>query len=125
MNVFREASRLKLRFNTSKGLLSTEQLWDLPQSTLATAIKNVKKALKKDDDDDLAFLDDTKVINKEDQIAFDVLKEVYQTKKSEMEAIKDKAETKAHNEKIMALIAEKQEESLKSKSLDELQSLLK
>lgn len=125
MDNFKKASREKLRFNTSKGVLSTEQLWDLPQTALANAIKDVKKILKKDDDDELSFLDDSKVVDKENQLRFDILKDVYQTNKNEAQALREQAETKQNNQKIMALIAEKEDEGLKNKTVDELKALLK
>lgn len=125
MDNFKKASREKLRFSTPKGLLSTEQLWDLSQAALTSAIKDVKKILKKDDDDELSFLDDSKVVDKENQLRFDILKDVYQTNKNEAQALREQAETKQNNQKIMALIAEKEEEGLKNKTVDELKALLK
>jgi hypothetical protein len=125
MSNFREATRQKLRVSTSQGLLTVEQLWDLPLSKLATAIKNVKKTLQKDNDDELSFLDESKTVDKTQQLTFDVLKEIYLTKKEEAEAAKNVAEVKAYNEKILSLIHQKQENELSQKSIEELQALLK
>lgn len=123
--MYKEASRLKLRFVTSRGVLSAEQLWDLSQTQLAASIKAVKKVLKKNDDDELSFLEDSKVVDTENQLRFDILKDVYLTKKKDMEDRRNEAEAKAHNQKIMSLIAEKKDESLKSMSVEELEKLLK
>lgn len=123
--MYKQASQLKLRYQTSVGLVSTEQLWDLNKMQLSNAIKAVKKVLKKTDDDELSFLEDTKVVDVENQLRFDILKDVYLTKKTEAEAIKNEAETKAHNQKILALIAEKQEGKLRDMSVEELEKLLK
>lgn len=123
--MFKQASKLKLRFQTNRGLLSTEQLWDLSQTDLSNAVKAVKKVLKKNDDDELSFLEDTKVVDVENQLRFDILKDVYLTKKKENEELRDAAETKAHNQKILALIAEKKDGQLKEMSVEELEKLLK
>lgn len=123
--MYKQASQLKLRFQTSVGQLSVEQLWDLSQSQLSNAIKAVKKVLKKNDDDELSFLEDTKEVDVENQLRFDILKDVYMTKKKETEEIRNAAEIKAHNAKIDALIAEKQEGQLKELSIDELKKLRK
>lgn len=125
MDNFKQASKLKLRFSTSVGPLSTEQLWDLSQTQLANAIKAIKKVLKKDNDDELAFLEDTKSVDVENQLRFDVLKDVYLTKKAEAEEIRNAADIKAHNQKILSLIAKKQEGELEGKSIAELEALLK
>lgn len=123
--MYKQASKLGLRIQTNKGLLAVEQLWQLSQSDLSNAIKAVKKVLVKNDDNELSFLENTKVVDIENQLRFDILKDVYLTKKSEAEAIRNEAETKAHNQKILALIAEKQEGKLRDMSEEELKSLLK
>lgn len=126
MNNFLEATRTKLRVSTSNGNLSVEQLWDLSLPKLSTIIKNVKKNLQgHENDDDLAFLDETKVVDKETQLTFDILKEIYITKRNEAKAAKERADNKAHNEKIMALIHQKQEAKLGEMSIEELQAMLK
>lgn len=125
MDNFKQASRLKLRFSTSLGLLTVEQLWDLSQTQLSNAIKAAKKVLKKENDDELAFLEDTKTVDIENQLRFDILKDIYLTKKTEAEELRNAADVKAYNQKILALIAEKQEGELKGKSIAELEAMLK
>jgi hypothetical protein len=126
MNNFLEASKVKLRFNTTIGILNVEQLWDLSLTKLAVIIKTVKKSMQEtDNDDDLSFLDESKTVDKIQQLKFDILKEVYTIKKEEADKIKLDAEHKLHNEKIMSLIHQKQEASLGEKSLDELKAMLK
>lgn len=123
--MYKQASKLGLRFQTNRGVLSVEQLWQLTLTDLGNAIKAVKKVLVKNDDDELSFLETTKTIDVENQLRFDILKDVYLTKKKESDDLKQIADIKAHNQKILALIAEKQESELKGKSIEELEALLK
>lgn len=55
---------------------------------------------------------------------FDIAKDIYLIKKAEAEEIRTKAERKAFEQKILGLIAEKQEDSLKGKSIEELEAML-
>ena len=124
MNIFEQATRLKLRISTSKGLLSVEQVWSLSMTDLADAIKSHKQEVKKDDD--LDFL--TEVFSKVDektQLSFDILKSVYLTKKQENADAATKVAAKQHNAKIDALIAQKQEKELEGLSIEELKALKK
>jgi hypothetical protein len=123
--MYKQASQLKLRFLSNVGPLSVEQLWDLSQTQLANAIKNVKKVLKKNDDDELSFLEDAKVVDVENQLRFDILKDVYLSKKKEAEELRNAAEIKAHNQKILTLISEKKDDSLKGMSIEELEKQLR
>jgi len=126
MEQFKQASQLKLRFNTDKGLLSVEQLWDLSQNQLSNLIRSIKKVLKEtDNDDELSFLTGEVKVDEENQLRFDIAKDIYMTKKKAQEEIRDASAIKEHNQKILALIAEKQEEGLKGKSVEELEALLK
>ena len=123
--MYKQASILKHRFTTSKGLLSVEQLWDLSLTELGNSLKAVKKVLKKNDDDELSFLEDTKVMDVENELRFNILKDVYLTKKKAAEEIRDAAAVKAHNKRIDELIAKKQEANLESLPIEELEKLRK
>ncbi len=128
MDNFKQASRIGLRVSTTQGLLSVEQLWTLSLNKLSVIIKNVKKTLKalkgSEGDDELSFLDETKTVDKEVQLTFDILKDIYLTKKLEAEEEKNVAQRKLNNERIMSLIHKKQNEKLENMSEEELQSLL-
>jgi hypothetical protein len=123
--MYKQASQLRLRFLTNVGQLSVEQLWDLSQTQLSNAIKAVKKVLKKNDDDELSFLEDTKEVDVENQLRFDILKDVYLTKKKEADELRNAADIKANNQKIDSLIAEKQEDKLREMSIEDLEKLRK
>lgn len=124
MSNFKKATRAKLRFSTSRGVLSTEQLWDLPQTTLVTCIRAQKKLVKKTDDDELAFLDSTIVVDTIEQLKFDVLKDVYMEKKNEASTKLAAKKSREHNDEIYALIAEKEGEAKKGMTIDELKKQL-
>lgn len=123
MENFKLASQQKLRFQTNRGSLSTEQLWDLSLEDLdALAISletEHKQSAKK------SFLAKTSVKDKTAKLRFDVVIDILNTKVSEQEAATEAMEIKEHNKKIISLIAEKQDESLKGKSIKQLESMLK
>jgi len=123
MENFKFASKQKLRFQTNKGLLSTEQLWDLSLEeldSLAVAYEEEHKQSGKK-----SFLVKTSIKDKTTKLRFDVVLEVLNTKAEELQAASEAQEIKEHNKKIIALISEKQDESLKGKSIKQLESMLK
>lgn len=123
--MYKQASQLSLKFQTTVGSLSVDQLWGLNLTQLTTAVKAAKKVLKGvDNDDDLSFLESTKAIDVEAQLRFDILKDVYLTKKKAQDEVRAAADVKAHNQKILALIAEKKDDSLKGMSIEELEKQL-
>jgi hypothetical protein len=123
MSNYKEASRIGLRINTIKGSLSVEQLWSLtlPQlDELAVSLEdNVEKSVTK------TYLKKRTNKNKLAQLSFDIVLDILQTKMAEAEELQSANEIKKHNDKILTLIAEKQEEDLRGKSAEELQALLK
>lgn len=123
--MYKQASQLSLKFQTTVGSLSVDQLWGLNLTQLTNAVKAAKKVLKGvDNDDDLSFLESTKAIDVEAQLRFDILKDVYLTKKKAQDEVRAAADVKAHNQKILALIAEKKDDSLKGMSIEELEKQL-
>jgi len=124
MNLFEKATRLKLRVNTPKGLLSVEQLWDLNLTTLAESIKVYKQEVKREDDLDF-LLEESTTIDEKIQLSFDVLKSIYLTKKQEQISQKETAEIKAHNAKIDELIFKRKQAEMEALSIEELLKLKK
>lgn len=125
--MYKQASKMKLRFNTEKGILTVEQLWDLSRAALGRVIVEVNKALKESSiDDELGFLKESSVItDPENTLRFNILKDIFLTKKEEAEKERNMAEVKRHNEKIDSLILRKEEASLEEKSIEELMALRK
>ena len=108
--MYKQASRMKLRFQTSKGNLSVEQLWDLSLTDLASAIKSVNSVIKESEkEDELSFLNTEEQPDSIAQTQFNILKDIYVTKSSEIEDHKTEREVKAYNQKILALIKEKED----------------
>ena len=123
MENFKLASQQKLRFQTNKGLLSTEQLWDLSLEdldALAVSLETEHKESGKK-----SFLVKTSTKDKTAKLRFDVALDVLNTKVEEMHAAQEAAEIKEHNKKIIALISEKKDESLKGKSIKQLEGMLR
>lgn len=125
MEMYKEASKIGLRFQTAQGSLTVEQLWSLSLAKLSLAVKALKKQMKGDDDDELSFLDETKVVDREKQLQFEILKDIYITKKQEADAEKNAVAMKEHNQYIHSLIKTKQDQELANKSIDELKAMLK
>ncbi len=123
MENFKLASQQKLRFQTNRGSLSTEQLWDLSLQeldALAVSLETEHKESGKK-----SFLTRTSVKDKTAKLRFDVVLDVLNTKVEQEQALSEASEIKEHNKKIINLIAEKQDESLKGKSIKQLEAMLK
>lgn len=126
MNVYQVAARKKLRFDTSRGFLTVEQLFDLKLTTLSALIREQKaKVVESSDSDDLDFLTDKIKADDTEQLRFDVLKDIYLTLKAEKEASDAALSAKEHNQKVLALINRKQEKQMEDLSVEELEKLLK
>lgn len=126
MSNFKKASQLKLRYNSAHGVLTTEQVWDLTCPQLSILIKSLKKELSKSEtDESLAFLDENFTVDKEAELRFEIVKEIYLAKKEDEKEEKNRSKVKEHNQDILSLIADKEKEELKGKSIEELKALLK
>lgn len=121
--IYKAASKLKLRFQTTKGTLSIEQLWGLSLAELDALAVSLEQAYK--DSKSKSFLDKKTEKDKIIKLRFDIALDVLNTKVEEKDAAKKKAEDKEHDQKILSLIKEKQDEALKGKSIKELEKMLK
>ena len=103
--MYKKAAFLKLRFQTSRGLLSTEQLPDLKMSELAKLCKEQLEVVKKSrgsDDEELAFLDNNVSSDKDniEALRFDILKDVYLEKKRQKDQAAEDVQKKIELEKL-------------------------
>ena len=123
--LFTDATRLKLRFNTVVGVLSVEDLWDLPlESKNKVNLDSIAILLNRElkDTKEESFISKSKA-NPILEMKLDIVKYIIGVKLQESE---DRAKARVKSEqraKIADLIEEKQNESLKSLSLDELKAL--
>jgi hypothetical protein len=122
MSNFEIATRKKLRFQSGRGPLSVEDLWDLklPQlDIIAVAVdEEVANSPKK------SFITTRSVANKEAELKLEILKHIIQVKLEEEDEKLKLMEKREKKAKIMELLEQKQVESLTSKSEDELKQLL-
>ena len=128
--LYKKAAQVKLRIQTCKGLLSVEDVWGLSLANLDASIRSLAPLVKKyqTEDSDLDFLSSNSSTKNEEtsllELSFEILKDVYITKKEEADARAKAKEIKEFNQRIMSLIAEKQENSLKDKSIEELMAMI-
>lgn len=124
--MFERASRLKLRFETQVGNLTVEDLWDLPLTSrgasLDTLAKAINKAVKESAEE--SFVVKKSATDTIIGLKLDIVKHVIEVKLVEAEISEKEVETKAKKERIMAIIADKEDDALKVKSADELKELL-
>jgi hypothetical protein len=123
MSNYKLASQLKLRFQTNRGLLTTEQLWDLSLTELDTLTVDLEKATK--EGASKSFLVEKTEDDKIAKLLFDIAYDVLTTRIEEQKALQEAKSNKKHNERILSLIANKQDSELAEKSVDELKKLLR
>lgn len=121
--MYKEAVRKQYRFSTTKGVLNMEQLWSLSIDDLDALAVSLDKQYA--ESGKKSFLVKKSVKDKETKIKLDIVVDILNTKVEELELAVEARETKEHNNKILHLIAEKQDESLKGKSIKQLESMLK
>jgi hypothetical protein len=130
--MFEKASRLKLRFESPKGLLSVEDLWDLPLTStrnganLNDLAKAMNRELKASAEED--FVNQTatadSIIRTLLQLRFDIVKHIINVRLAENAAAKAKADAKEKKDRILAIIERKQNEKLEGASLEDLQKMV-
>lgn len=126
-NLIEKAVRTKLRFNSTKGLLTTEQLFDLPFTSksgfdLQSVATTCDVDLKACGDTDFVGTGTTK--SAEAQLRLDVVKHVIAIlQKERSDANKTKA-TKEQKQKLLTLLEQSKDAELAKKSPEELQAMI-
>ncbi len=126
MDIFKVASKQKLRFETNIGMLTVEDLWDVPLTGNAgSSLDDLAKAFNRriNTSAEESFVGESKVDPKL-KLGFEIVKSIIETKLKDKEKAEKAAATKQRNLKIKELIAKKKDEDLEGKTTDELLALL-
>ena len=129
MNIFEQATRRAVRFESAKGDLSVEQLWDLPlqsrnQFDLDTVAKTVNRQLN-------AVTEESFVSVRENpaketlSLKLELVKHIISVKLQEAEEARNRANKASEKEKLLRLLDEKQNEALRALTPEEIQERLK
>lgn len=120
-NMFEKAVKGKYRF-PYKGQIAVEDLYDLPLGSLDTVFKTLNAEVKKTDEESLLQTksEENDILATKIEIVKYIFNEKLEEKKNRQEA----AERKEKKQKIMQIIATKQDESLQNASVEDLQKML-
>ena len=120
-NMFEVATRTKMRF-PFKGMISVEDLWDLSVQNLDKIFKTLNSQRKEVQEESLLDTKSSEDERLETQI--EIVKYIVNVKLEEQAARVKAAKNKEKKQKIMALIAKKDDEAMENMSKEELQKLL-
>lgn len=120
--MYKQASKMKLRFATSKGNLSVEDLWDLSLPVLDKLAVSYDEELAKSPRK--SFISNDSPKNDELELKFNIVKDII-TDKLKEKADRDHAKQKAAEKaKLLDLLDKKQSEKLENLSEEELRQRL-
>jgi hypothetical protein len=121
-NLFEQASRRKLRFDSSIGQLSTEQLWELSLPQLNELAISLSRKVK--DVSTESFIQTETKVPKELLLRFEIVKTIIAVKLEEAEKAKKAAERKIQRDKLLNALANKQDEKINGMSIKALEKEL-
>ena len=121
MSIFKIATREKYRFQF-RGLISTEDLWDLPLESLDAIFKDLNSQLKQVKEESL--LEQKTKEDKELDTKIEIIKHIVNVKLEERNTRLRAKQNKEEKEKILKIIANKQDADLENKSIEELTKMV-
>jgi hypothetical protein len=126
-NIFEQAVRQRLRFESPKGPLTVEDLFALPltSATEKANLDDIAKALHKQlkSNDDISFVTPAQKSDQTVQTKFDIVKYIIDIRIAERDAAAEAAQRKEKKQQILSLIAGKENDKLASSSLEELRKM--
>lgn len=129
MSNFKKAARLKLRFPSVKGLLTVEQLFDMPLTSksgfdLDSVAKQVNAGLRLASED--SFVNTKPNLEKDlNQLCLDIVKEVIADKIAENEANAKAVANRHEREKLLEVLQGKKDAALANLSEAELEERIR
>ena len=127
-NLFLQATREKFRFQSNKGDLSVEQLWDMPLTSrtgfdLDTVAKAVNSDLKGANEESFVNTTNNPAVSRL-QNKLEVVKAIIEIKLAEAEVAKKRAEKAAERQRLMEVLHSKKDQELQGLSVEEIEKRL-
>ena len=120
-NIFELASRMKIRF-AYRGMITVEDLWDLSVQELDRIFQKLNKALKESKEESL--LSPQAKEDSELNVQVAIVRHIVEVKLAEAAIALAAVERKANKEKILSILADKQDDSLRNMSSEDLTKML-
>uniref|UniRef100_A0AAU8KWN7 Uncharacterized protein n=1 Tax=Serratia phage Kevin TaxID=3161161 RepID=A0AAU8KWN7_9CAUD len=126
LNIFEIASRKKLRFETPRGAISHEDLWDLKLDTGPINLNLVAQIIHREQRaaEEVNFVDAKPTASSDLDLRMAIVKHVIAYKIQVRDQQAKAAETRQRNELLTDIIARKQHQELEGKSIEELQAMI-
>ena len=118
-NLFEMATRNKMRFPSTKGELSVEDLWDLSDKDLDVVYKNLKDQEVKSSEESL--LDDANVDPKL-TTAIGIVKYIFTTKRNERLEAKELIDKKRNQQLYIDALSRRKLKDIDNMSVEELEA---
>ncbi len=122
MSIFEKASKAKLRFATNKGLLTTEDLWDLSLESLDTIAIATDKALETSGKK--SFIGKKDTTNTITKLQMEILEHIIEVKIAEKDARATRAAKQAQISKLKEALMEDENKELLSMSKEDKLKML-
>lgn len=127
MSVFEKAIRQKLRFVTMRGLLTTEDLWDLPLTSknnfdLNNVAQQANAEVKASGEE--SFVGESTPASATAVLKLEVVKSVIATKIAERDAEAARKEKRQKRDRLLELLANKEDAALQELTPDQIKEQL-
>lgn len=126
--MYKQATKMGLRFSTGSGRLSVEDLWTLPLTSrnklsldkIAIAVSTEIRQTAQE-----SFVENVSTAGaKELELKLEILKDIIATRQADNKARTDATSASQTKDRIRNIIASKQDDALQGKTIEELTALL-
>ena len=127
-DIFKQATKLKLRFSSVRGDLTVEDLWDLPLTSKSNLSldgvgKPIQKALRESDEDSLVDVPTTSK-NELNSLRLALIKEIISVKQEENLIKQNQAAIESQKALLKQALASKKIEEVNGLSVEEIEKRL-
>ena len=120
--MYKKALRTKLRFSTSKGKLTTEDLFDLSLADLNNLAIALDKKLS--ETPRKSFISDITPDTQEDELRFNIVKDIITLKLAERNAAQNAKAKAVEKAQLLEILHRKKNEALENLSVAEIEAKL-